>query len=226
VLRIRIQCFFYPPIRDVNLDPESEITGSYFRELIYIFLGYKYLNFCCGLGSGVRCPFDPRSGIRDGKIRIRDLGWKNSDPGSRMNTGSATLIRNRAVNISHAQCTLGKRLATRSSYSVSLALYCTVHVLTFIFYQSSDLQVHLCCPLILQGSLFIIFAADLYCTVHGFSYLRTRIYSSISEDRFQNSGDVFWKGGICSRIIILERSRAVSLLKGQCHNTFDLRFLK
>jgi hypothetical protein len=49
--------------------------------------------------------------------------------------GSAILIRNRAVNISHAQCTLGKRLPTRSSYSVSLALYCTcvnVHLLPII----------------------------------------------------------------------------------------------
>jgi hypothetical protein len=68
------------------LDPGWEKTrirekrlGSYFRALSNNILGYKYLNYlsilCCGSGSG----------IRNGKIQIRDSGWKNRGPGSRTN---------------------------------------------------------------------------------------------------------------------------------------------
>jgi hypothetical protein len=56
-------------------------------------------------------------------------------------------------------------------------------------------------------------------------FLKYRLESR-PVSKFWGHFSVLWKGGICSRIIILERSRAVSLLKGQCHNTFDLRFLK
>jgi hypothetical protein len=40
-----------------------------------IFFGLKILKFFDAdpdLGSGIRSPFDPGSGIQDGKIRIRD----------------------------------------------------------------------------------------------------------------------------------------------------------
>jgi hypothetical protein len=71
--------FFGPWIRD-GKKPGSGIRdkhiGSYFRELRNNFLGQKYLN-----SLSIRC-FGAGSGIRDGKIQIRDPGWKNPNPGS------------------------------------------------------------------------------------------------------------------------------------------------
>ncbi len=68
-----IRCLFDPWIRDPgrveskNPDPESGIRdeqpGTYFLELRNHFFGLKYLNSL---------------------MRIRDPGWKNSDPGSGM----------------------------------------------------------------------------------------------------------------------------------------------
>jgi hypothetical protein len=56
-------------------------------------------------------------------------------------------------------------------------------------------------------------------------FLKYRLESR-PVSKFWGHFSVLWKGGICSRIIILERIRAVFLFKGQCHNTFDFRFLK
>ncbi len=79
----------------------DEQPGSYFRELSYNFLGYKYFNSllrsriwcffdpqirdhntgtyiqCCGSGSGIRCLFDPLIGM--GKKSGSGSGMNNPD---------------------------------------------------------------------------------------------------------------------------------------------------
>jgi hypothetical protein len=57
----------------IRIQIRGEQPGSYFRELRNNFLGLKYLNSL---------------------TRIRDLGWKNSDPGSVMEKFGSGMEKN------------------------------------------------------------------------------------------------------------------------------------
>ncbi len=84
----RIWCFFTPGsgIRDGKKSGSGKNIPDHISQSLVIFLGSKYLKFFfADTGSGVPCLLT--SGIRD-------PGWKNSDPRSRIRdeyTGSAEL---------------------------------------------------------------------------------------------------------------------------------------